>query len=73
MKFIRGGELFKHLRKERSFSETRAKFYALTIALALGHLHSKKIIYRDMKPENILMGGDGYLSLTDYGMAKIIE
>ena len=47
--------------------------YALTVALALGHLHSKKIIYRDLKPENILMGEDGYICLTDFGLAKIIE
>ena len=73
MKFVRGGELFLHLRKSRSFSEARAKFYSLSIALALGHLHSKKIIYRDLKPENILMGEDGYLSLTDFGLAKILE
>ena len=73
MKFVRGGELFLHLRKARSFAEARAKVYCLTIALALGHLHSKKIIYRDLKPENILMGEDGYLCLTDFGLAKILE
>lgn len=61
MKFVRGGELFMHLRKMRQFSEKRSKFYSLTVALALGHLHSKKIIYRDLKPENILMGEDGYI------------
>jgi len=61
MKFVRGGELFGHLEKAGTFDESRAKFYALSIALALGHLHSKKIIYRDLKPENILMGEDGYV------------
>jgi serum/glucocorticoid-regulated kinase 2 len=45
----------------------------LTVALALGHLHSQKIIYRDLKPENILMGEDGYICLTDFGLAKILE
>ena len=73
MKFVRGGELFMHLRKVRQFSESRAKFYALTVAMALGHLHSQKIIYRDLKPENILMGEDGYICLTDFGLAKILE
>lgn len=73
MKFVRGGELFMHLRKARQFSEERAKFYAITVALALGHLHTKKIIYRDLKPENILMGEDGYICLTDFGLAKILE
>lgn len=73
MKFVRGGELFLHLRKARTFSESRAKFYSLTTAIALGHLHSKKIIYRDLKPENILMDEDGYICLTDFGLAKILE
>jgi serum/glucocorticoid-regulated kinase 2 len=39
MKFVRGGELFTHLRKSKNFTEKRAKFYSLTVALALGHLH----------------------------------
>lgn len=73
MKFVRGGELFLHLRKAKNFNESRAKFYAITVALALGHLHKKKIIYRDLKPENILMDEDGYICLTDFGLAKILE
>ena len=73
MKFVRGGELFMHLRKARNFSENRAKFYCLTVAIGLGHLHSKKIIYRDLKPENILMDEDGYVCLTDFGLAKILD
>jgi len=73
MKFVRGGELFMHLRKARNFMEKRAKFYSIIVAIALGHLHSKKIIYRDLKPENILMEEDGYICLTDFGLAKILE
>lgn len=73
MKFVRGGELFMHLRKAKNFPENRAKFYSATVALALGHLHAQKIIYRDLKPENILMGEDGYICLTDFGLAKILE
>lgn len=73
MKFVRGGELFMHLRKARNFKEERAKFYTLTVAMGLGHLHTKNIIYRDLKPENILLDEDGYVCLTDFGLAKIIE
>ena len=73
MKFVRGGELFMHLRKSRQFSESRTKFYSMCVAIALGHLHGKKIIYRDLKPENILMGEDGYPCLTDFGLAKILD
>jgi len=73
MKYMRGGELFTHLRREKRFNEERVKFYAAQVILALGHLHSKDIIYRDMKPENILMDEKGYISLTDFGMAKVLK
>jgi len=47
--FLRGGELFKHLSEARRFSEQRARFYAASIALALGYLHKSRVIYRDLK------------------------
>ncbi|CDW73477.1 UNKNOWN [Stylonychia lemnae] len=73
MRFVRGGELFMHLRNSTRFTEDRAKFYAAQVALAIGHLHKKHIIYRDLKPENILMDEDGYICLTDFGLAKILN
>lgn len=44
--YVNGGELFFHLQRERSFPETRAKFYTAEMASAIGYLHSKDIIYR---------------------------
>ena len=73
MPFIRGGELFQHLRSCKFFPEDKVKFYAASIGLALDYLHNKGIIYRDIKPENILIGEDGYLKLIDFGMAKIVK
>lgn len=70
MNFIRGGELFTHLQNEKRFKEERTRFYSAQIISAIGYLHKKKIIYRDIKPENILMGEDGYLYLADFGLAK---
>mmetsp|Transcript_2060 Transcript_2060/g.2319 ORF Transcript_2060/g.2319 Transcript_2060/m.2319 type:complete len:265 (+) Transcript_2060:799-1593(+) len=70
MNFVRGGELFTHLQTEKRFPEKRVKFYSAQIISAIGYLHEKKIIYRDIKPENILMGEDGYLNLADFGLAK---
>lgn len=70
MKFLRGGELFKHLKHVKKFKENQTKFYAAQVYLALAYLHDKGYIYRDLKPENILMDTDGYLKLSDYGLAK---
>ncbi len=73
MPFLRGGELFQHLRKFRTFDEEKVRFYGAQIALALQYLHDKGIVYRDLKPENILMDEQGYLRLADFGMAKKLK
>ncbi len=73
MPYVQGGELYKQFLKSRRFSEEATKFYAIQIALAIGHLHSKGIIHRDMKLENILIDKDGYLKLIDFGLAKILR
>ena len=73
MPFIRGGELFQHLRTEKFFKEDKVRFYAASIGIALDYLHNHGIIYRDIKPENILIGEDGYLKLIDFGMAKMVK
>lgn len=68
--FFNGGELFWHLKNEASFSETRTRFYAAEIVLALECLHQNGIVYRDMKPENLLLDADGHIRLTDFGLSK---
>jgi serine/threonine protein kinase len=70
MDFINGGELFFHLRKQKRFTEEKARFYSAEIILALSYLHSLDIIYRDLKPENILLDADGHIRLTDFGLSK---
>ncbi|KAJ3413706.1 serine/threonine protein kinase psk1 [Chytridiales sp. JEL 0842] len=66
-----GGELFTHLANERMFSEDVAAFYIGELLLALEHLHSLGIIYRDLKPENVLLDKDGHILLTDFGLSKV--
>ncbi|PIO32492.1 hypothetical protein AB205_0222160 [Aquarana catesbeiana] len=65
-----GGELFSQLERERIFMEDTACFYLAEITLALGHLHSLGIIYRDLKPENVMLSVHGHIKLTDFGMCK---
>ena len=71
MDFLNGGELFYHLRRELRFTEERSKFYAAEMLLAIECLHSNGIIYRDLKPENVLLDNEGHLKLTDFGLSKI--
>jgi serine/threonine protein kinase len=70
MDFLNGGELFYHLRREQKFDESRIKYYAAEIILALECLHKEGIIYRDLKPENILLDSEGHVRLTDFGLSK---
>lgn len=68
--YVRGGELFFHLKNNRRFNEDVSKLWVAEVALALGHLHSMSVIYRDLKPENILLDPTGHVILTDFGLAK---
>jgi serine/threonine protein kinase len=68
--YCAGGELFFHLGKLGRFPEDRAKFYAAQITLALEYVHNLGVIYRDLKPENVLLDDKGNIRLTDFGLSK---
>ena len=68
--FCAGGELFYHLGKSGKFPETRARFYAAEILLAISYIHSLGVVYRDLKPENVLLTAEGHIRLTDFGLSK---
>ncbi|CAI4230235.1 unnamed protein product [Auanema sp. JU1783] len=68
--FLRGGDLFTRLSKEVMFTEDDVKFYLAELTLALEHLHSLGIVYRDLKPENVLLDADGHVKVTDFGLCK---
>jgi serum/glucocorticoid-regulated kinase 2 len=68
--YLSGGELFFHLSNEVKFTIDRTRFYAAELVLAIGHLHSMDIIYRDLKPENVVLDSQGHVQVTDFGLAK---
>jgi cGMP-dependent protein kinase 1 len=68
-----GGELFSYLRTENLFDEPTARFYAASVVLAFEYMHSKDIIYRDLKPENLLLDRSGFMKITDFGFAKVVK
>lgn len=73
MSWVPGGELWGLLQKQGGFDEPTCRFYAACIVIALDHLHRCNICYRDLKPENVLIGADGYPVLADFGFAKHVS
>merc|ERR1711939_978238 len=68
-----GGELYAtYNRKGFHGSEKHAKFYIAGVVFSFEHLHERRIIYRDLKPENLLLTEKGHIKLTDMGLAKFV-
>ena len=73
MELVQGGELLFHLKKQIRFDDERTRFYISELILALEYLHNNNIIYRDIKPENILLDKTGHIKLIDFGLSKIYK
>ena len=69
MDYLSGGDLRYHICRRNYFTEEETKFIAACITLNLNYIHERNVIHRDIKPENLVFGADGYLHLTDFGIA----
>jgi len=72
LEYGEGGELFTVLRGVGKFSEDLTRFYTSEILCCLDFLHSKSIVYRDLKPENVLFSREGHIKLCDFGFSKVV-
>lgn len=74
LEYVLGGDLRYHLgTNHKGFNQEQTKFFVACVILALEYIHGKKIIHRDIKPENMVLDENGYLKLTDFGIAKYAQ
>lgn len=75
LKLYQGGELqgIIHTDSRDGLPEWAAKFYAANILEGLSYMHRRHILYRDLKPENVLLDSEGYTVIVDLGFAKIVK
>ncbi|XP_025807003.1 probable serine/threonine protein kinase IRE [Panicum hallii] len=71
MEYLNGGDLYSLLRNLGCLDEDMARTYIAELVLALEYLHSMNVIHRDLKPDNLLIGRDGHIKLTDFGLSKV--
>ena len=72
MEYIRGKELFEIIREIGILSKYQTQFYSASLIIAVNYLHKNKYIYRDLKPENVIIMDNGYIKILDFGTAKEI-
>ncbi len=73
LEFVPGGEFFVFIRKKEQLKANIAAIYSSHVVIMLSLLHSQKIVYRDLKPENLLFSPNGYLKLSDFGFCKLVK
>jgi len=71
MEYLNGGDLASLLQNLQYFDENMTRQYIAETVLALEYLHARDIIHRDLKPDNMLIGNDGHVKLTDFGLSNL--
>ena len=72
MDLLLGGDCRYHIARKRKFSEEDTQFFIGCLIIALEEVHNNNIIHRDIKPENLVFDNEGYLRLTDFGVARYV-
>lgn len=72
LEYVPGGELYRLLQRKMTFSYEETLFYAAEVLCALSHLHRRNTLYRDLKPENVLLSALGHVKLVDFGAARVL-
>lgn len=72
MDLLLGGDLRYHIARKKKFTEDQTRFFIACLVNALARVHEANIIHRDIKPENLVFDNQGYLRLTDFGVARIM-
>ena len=73
MDYMTGGDLRFHMGKRKGFSEEQARFIVAGVVLGLEYIHSLHVMHRDLKPENIVLDAQGYVRITDFGIARVVQ
>lgn len=68
---LEGGDLRYHISKHKTFTEEQTKFFIANIITSLDFIHNQGVIHRDIKPENLVLDANGYVRLTDFGIARV--
>ena len=70
---LTGGDLRYHIGKKKRFTESETKFIIACMVQGLEYMHNQGVLHRDIKPENVVMEQNGYVRITDMGIAKILR
>lgn len=73
VEYIETGDMMKVLNKFKQMPKDMAAFYAAQIVVCFEYLHEKDLLFRDLKPENVLVAPDGYIKLADFGFVRTLK